>query len=94
MDESAFRAVLRLSLDAGVHGLWVAGGSGEGVLLSEQENGRLDGVDLKLEALEEIRDAVPGWCAATRLPSFSRGSIPARHRAEVRPASSMTPIEG
>jgi hypothetical protein len=56
-NESGFRAVLRLSPDAGVHGLWVAGGTGEGAPLPEQENGRLDGRGSDAQALEQIKDA-------------------------------------
>ncbi len=39
--EEGFRRVLDFNLDAGVHGFWVAGGTGESVLLDDEENGRL-----------------------------------------------------
>ena len=39
--EEGFRRVLDLNLDAGVHGFWVAGGTGESVLLDDEENRRL-----------------------------------------------------
>ncbi len=41
IDEEAFRGVLDFNLDAGVHGFWVAGGTGESVLLDDAENRRL-----------------------------------------------------
>ena len=39
--EEGFRRVLDLNIDAGVHGFWVAGGTGESVLLDDEENRRL-----------------------------------------------------
>ena len=39
--EEAFRRVLDLNLDAGAHGFWVAGGSGESIMLDDAENRRL-----------------------------------------------------
>lgn len=39
--EEGFRRVLDLNIDAGVHGFWVAGGTGESVLLDDEENRHL-----------------------------------------------------
>lgn len=39
--EEAFRRVLDFNLDAGAHGFWVAGGSGESIMLEDDENRRL-----------------------------------------------------
>jgi dihydrodipicolinate synthase/N-acetylneuraminate lyase len=39
--EEAFRRVLDFNLDAGAHGFWVAGGSGESIMLDDAENRRL-----------------------------------------------------
>ena len=41
LHEAAFREVMELNIRAGVHGFWVAGGTGESILLSDEENGRL-----------------------------------------------------
>jgi hypothetical protein len=41
VDYEAFRAVLEANIRAGVHGFWVAGGTGESVFLSDEENMRL-----------------------------------------------------
>lgn len=43
-NEDAFRKIVEFNIQAGVHGFWVAGGSGESVLLSEQENQRISKV--------------------------------------------------
>ena len=37
-NESAFREVMEFNIQAGVHGFWVAGGTGESVLLDDDEN--------------------------------------------------------
>ena len=39
--EEALRAVFELNVTAGVHGFWVAGGTGESILLSDEENRRI-----------------------------------------------------
>ena len=41
IDEAAFRHVIEFDIRAGVHGFWVAGGTGESVLLDDDENRRL-----------------------------------------------------
>ena len=38
LDEGAFREVIEFNIQSGVHGFWLAGGGGEGVLLSDDEN--------------------------------------------------------
>ncbi|NKB69838.1 MAG: hypothetical protein GKR89_22425 [Candidatus Latescibacteria bacterium] len=41
LNEEAFRAVMEFNIQAGVHGFWVAGGTGESVLLDDEENQRI-----------------------------------------------------
>ncbi len=41
LNEDVFRAVMEDNIQAGVHGFWVAGGSGESVLLTDDENMRI-----------------------------------------------------
>ena len=41
LNEAAFRQVIEFNIQAGVHGLWVAGGTGESVRLEDAEIRRL-----------------------------------------------------
>lgn len=41
LNESAFRQVMEFNIQAGVQGFWVAGGTGESVLLEDEENQRI-----------------------------------------------------
>ena len=41
LNEAAFREVIEYNIQAGVHGFWVAGGTGESVLLDDDENMRI-----------------------------------------------------
>ena len=41
LNEEAFRKVVEFNIQAGVQGFWVAGGTGESVLLEDEENMRL-----------------------------------------------------
>ena len=41
VDEEAFRVVMEDNIQAGVHGFWTAGGTGESVLLTDDENRRI-----------------------------------------------------
>ena len=41
LNEAAFREVMEFNIQAGVHGFWIAGGTGESVLLSDEENNRI-----------------------------------------------------
>lgn len=41
LNEEAFRKVMEFNILAGVHGFWVAGGTGESVFLTDQENMRI-----------------------------------------------------
>ncbi len=41
LNEAAFREVMEFNIQAGVHGFWVAGGTGESVLLDDEENMRI-----------------------------------------------------
>ncbi len=40
-NEAAFRQVMEFNIQAGVHGFWIAGGTGESVLLEDEENHRI-----------------------------------------------------
>ena len=44
----SFRAVLEDNIAAGVHGFWIAGGTGESVYLTEEENMRLAEVSVEV----------------------------------------------
>jgi len=41
LNEDAFRRVMEFNIQAGVHGFWVAGGTGESILLTDEENRRI-----------------------------------------------------
>ena len=41
LNEEAFRSVVEFNIRSGINGFWVAGGSGECVLLDDEENSRL-----------------------------------------------------
>ncbi len=41
LEEEAFRQILEFNIQAGVQGFWVAGGTGESVLLADEENKRI-----------------------------------------------------
>ena len=41
LNEKAYRQVMEFNIQAGVHGFWVAGGTGESVLLDDDENRRI-----------------------------------------------------
>jgi dihydrodipicolinate synthase/N-acetylneuraminate lyase len=41
LNEAAFREVMEFNIRAGVHGFWVAGGTGESVLLDDEDNMRI-----------------------------------------------------
>ena len=41
LNEAAFREVMEFNIQAGVHGFWIAGGTGESVLLDDEENMRI-----------------------------------------------------
>lgn len=40
-NEGAFRRIMEFNIEAGVHGFWIAGGTGESVLLTDEENRRI-----------------------------------------------------
>lgn len=44
LNEAAFREVMEFNIQAGVHGFWVAGGTGESVLLTDEDNMRIAGI--------------------------------------------------
>ena len=41
VSEAAFREVMEFNIRSGVHGFWVAGGTGESILLDDEENNRI-----------------------------------------------------
>ena len=41
LNEPALRKLMEFNIQSGVHGFWTAGGSGESILLSEEENHRI-----------------------------------------------------
>jgi N-acetylneuraminate lyase len=41
VDEEALRKVVEFNIEAGVHGFWVCGGTGESILLDDEENERI-----------------------------------------------------
>ena len=41
VSEEAFREVMEFNIQSGVHGFWVAGGTGESILLDDEENNRI-----------------------------------------------------
>lgn len=41
LNEAAFREVVEFNIRSGVHGFWTAGGTGESILLSDEENTRV-----------------------------------------------------
>ena len=41
LNEAAFRSIIEFNIQAGVHGFWVAGGTGESILLDDDENRRI-----------------------------------------------------
>ena len=41
LNEEAMRQMLEFNIQAGVHGFWIAGGTGESVLLEDEENKRI-----------------------------------------------------
>ena len=41
LNEAAFRQMIDFNINAGVDGFWIAGGSGESVLLDDEENNRI-----------------------------------------------------
>ncbi len=41
VSEAAFREVMEFNIRSGVHGFWVAGGTGESILLTDEENNRI-----------------------------------------------------
>ena len=41
LDENAFRHVYEYNVQAGVHGFWIAGGTGESVMIADEENMRM-----------------------------------------------------
>ena len=41
LNEKAFRQLIEFNIQAGVHGFWVAGGTGESIFLTDEENMRI-----------------------------------------------------
>ena len=61
LSEAAFRQIIERTIEAGIDGFWVAGGSGESVLLDDDENRRLAewAVDRVSEAIRGLYQC--GW---------------------------------
>jgi dihydrodipicolinate synthase/N-acetylneuraminate lyase len=41
LNEAAFREVMEFDIQSGVHGFWIAGGTGESIFLTDEENNRI-----------------------------------------------------
>ena len=41
LNEAAFREVMEFDIRAGVHGFWIAGGTGESIFLTDEENNKI-----------------------------------------------------
>ena len=75
LNETAFREVMEFNIRAGVHGFWVAGGTGESVLLDDEENMRIAEI-----ATEQARGRVKNIMHAGA-PTTARAARLAEHAA-------------
>ena len=50
LNEAAFREVMEYNIQAGVTGFWIAGGTGESVLLDDEENMRISEIARRPES--------------------------------------------
>ena len=76
LNESALRKVIEFNINAGVHGFWVAGGSGESVLLDDEENRRIAQI-----ASEESKGRIKN-IMHVGTPTTSRSAKLAEHAAK------------
>lgn len=75
LNEFAFREVMEFNIQAGVTGFWVAGGTGESVLLDDQENMRIADI-----AADQNRGRVNN-IMHVGAPTTKRAAILAEHAA-------------
>jgi dihydrodipicolinate synthase/N-acetylneuraminate lyase len=77
LNEEQLRAVFDMNIAAGAHGFWIAGGTGESILLSDEENRRIASI-----AVEQV-----GERATTIMhvgtPTTTRAAALAEHAARV-----------
>lgn len=77
LNEEQLRAVFDMNIAAGAHGFWIAGGTGESILLSDEENRRIASI-----AIEQV-----GERATTIMhvgaPTTARAAALAEHAAGV-----------
>ena len=50
LNESVLAQIVEFNIQAGVHGFWVAGGTGESILLSDEENARIAQITMEQAA--------------------------------------------
>ena len=77
LNEEAYRQVMEFNIQAGVHGFWVAGGTGESILLDDEENRRI---------AEIVADQSQGRIANIMhvgAPTTTRSARLAEHAAKV-----------
>ena len=70
LNEAVFRKVLEFNIQAGVHGFWLAGGSGESVLLDDEENRQIARIAVdqaKGRAVNIMHVGAPTTARAARL---------------------------
>lgn len=77
VNESAFRRVMEFNIQAGAHGFWVAGGSGESILLDDAENRRLAAIASE-QGQGRVRNIMH-----VGAPTTSRAARLAEHAAKV-----------
>ena len=75
LNEAAFRQVMEFNIQAGVNGFWVAGGTGESVLLDDQENMRIAEI-----AADQARGRVAN-IMHVGAPTTARAAAMAEHAA-------------
>lgn len=77
LNEAALREVMEFNIQAGVHGFWVAGGTGESVLLDDDENRRIAEI-----AVDQARGRVTNIMHVGALTT-ARAAQMAEHAARV-----------
>ena len=77
LSEAAFREVMEFNIRAGVHGFWVAGGTGESVLLDDEENMRIAEI-----AADQVRGRAK-IIMHVGAPTTKRAARMAEHAAKV-----------
>lgn len=77
LNEAAFRELLEFDIQAGVHGFWIAGGTGESILISDDENNRIAEI-----AADQIRGRAKA-IMHVGAPTTARAARMAEHAARV-----------